>query len=145
MAAKQTAMIFFCSDLKKTQAFYSAIGIDWAFGVQVDIGESGLPLSEERTGDIGLPHLSGRLGDLDLRFYLRKDSVEITRNTVIEVQLGTWDEVAEVVKALTETDLLEAGVDAFVSTHQFNPSDPWLRDPDGRSVRLSAPHPIARR
>lgn len=139
MQAIEVKFVLYVRDLRKTQAFYSVLGVQWLEGREVEIGKSGLPLSEEEyPSPQGLPHLWGHWGTVEVLFYLNKDLIapSIIMDVVTHVNLNEMDSVSIIVTKLKELDLYvpSSGFDEFAGG--------ILLDPDGRQINLCGPNPF---
>jgi hypothetical protein len=82
MKPREIKFLLYTADLSKTQAFYSAIGISWWGGEEVQIGKTGLPLHTENNLNLeSLPHLCGYIGDIEFMFRLDRPQTVNTANT----------------------------------------------------------------
>lgn len=128
-------------DLKKTQSFYSVIGMDWAGGKELPIGESNIPVRAEENPYLQeFPLLWGQLGAAEFVFYSNarepRSEPQDSIRTVFRVHYDDASEVKLVIKRLQALGL-------FVRARGFDPhSEPCVLDPDGRYVQLCSPNPF---
>ena len=130
--------LFHSSDLRKSQSFYSIIGMRWFGGQEIELGDNGLPGHwGDGTAQLGLPHLLGSLGSMEFIFH--HDST-LQKSTGKEgstwlIYYDTADEVSRVLSRLASAGLLEPG---FAFDEELNPI---VLDPDGRQILLCPPNP----
>jgi hypothetical protein len=128
-------------DLRKAQAFYSAIGMEWAGESDVETGVSRLPRRVQENPYLKeFPLLWGTLGQTDFVFYLSDDaaqpSSQNTNGTFFRVRFNSVGDVKGALKTLRSLQLL-------VYASRAKPEEePTVLDPDGRSVTLCAPSPF---
>lgn len=126
-------MRFYAADLRKTQAFYSALGINWlGGGAPSEIGPSGLPAEVTPETDRGLPHLWGDLASVEITFYLDAKRVQSSRppNTILTVYYDGDDDISQIVAELKEHKL-------YSTDGKLHKVDGGiLLDPDGRAIEV---------
>jgi hypothetical protein len=129
---KLERILFFTSDLSRTQKFYTALGVKWIYGKQLVIADSGLPEGEhsKATSERGLPDLWGDCGDIEFVFFLRKDLIRSDSTLRLAFRLDV-DDPSAISKHLKAEGL-------FVpATPIGNPPLIEILDPDGRHIILS--------
>jgi predicted lactoylglutathione lyase len=132
-------LVFYVSNLRASQSFYSAIGIEWLGGQEVEIGKSGLPIIEEEgSNSQGLPSLWGDFENVEILFYLKKTAnvEQPSKDVLISVYFEELDAVSLVVQKLEKIGL-------FSPTPGFNKvSGGIVLDPDGHQICLCGPSPF---
>lgn len=115
--------------LKRSFAFYSALGITWLAGE-----DSSHDIPDVEEAEMGLPNLWGQMGDLELMFYSVPDMRPAT--DVSATLLISYEDDAEIVatlKKLEKAGLLTKHADFDRNTQRK------LFDPDGRLIELIGP------
>jgi hypothetical protein len=118
--------------LKRSFAFYSALGITWLAG---EDRAQDIPDVEE--AEMGLPNLWGQMGDLELMFYSAPNASPATgAAATLLVSYQDDAEILAVLEKLNAVGLLAKHSDFDGQTQRK------LFDPDGRLVELIGPSPF---
>ena len=106
--------MLFTRDLRKTQKFYSALGISWLGGREDPLGESGIPVSVEKCSPpyggapgvetAGLPDLWGDFNAVEFWFFLQKSLPPVEKIPHIRICL-TVENPEKVIENLKAADL----------------------------------------
>src|SRR4051812_22640399 len=129
--------LIYTADLAKTQACYSALGISWWGGQEVEIGKTGLPLHAE-AGPAGLPHLCGDFGNTEFMFF-RDAALASSEGKGGALTLLYYEDEESVASVLAKLRELGLFVPAPPFDEKFNRI---ICDPDGRRIELCSPNPF---
>jgi predicted lactoylglutathione lyase len=124
------------ANLIKSHSFYTALGTKWLGDGSGTVTESQLAdLSKLDPESTGLPHLAGRLANLDLYFYLDGTTSKIHTMDLIMLNFDNNESILEIVRKLKSEG-------NFSPNAEFNEDlGGVIFDPDGRKIHICGPSP----